>query len=175
MSRLIPVGNNKKERNITPVKRNDSIDKDLSYYEKLFKKNGYKFTMQKQMILLEIINSNIHLSVKEIYERVKKNNVGFATVYRSLKLFNELDITKEISINNISYYEMKIFSSKSLHIHFKCSKCNNVIDIDDKNLNLEYIKLNKKVEKENNVEVNDVDIMFIGLCITCKMNKKYQE
>lgn len=45
MSRLILVGNNKKERNIIFVKRNDLIDKDLSYYEKLFKKNGYKFIM----------------------------------------------------------------------------------------------------------------------------------
>lgn len=125
------------------------------------------------MIFLEIINFNIYLFVKEIYERVKKNNVGFVIVYRSLKFFNELDIIKEISINNISYYEMKIFSFKFLYIYFKCFKCNNVIDIDDKNLNLEYIKLNKKVEKENNVEVNDVDIMFIGLCIICKMNKKY--
>lgn len=122
------------------------MNKDISFYKKLFKKKGYKFTIQKRIILLEIINSNTHLSVKEIYEKVKKNNVGFATVYRSLKLFNELGIIKEISIDNISYYEMKIFSSNPLHIHFKCSKCNSVIDINNKSLNLEYIKLNKKVE-----------------------------
>ncbi|MBW6409609.1 Fur family transcriptional regulator [Clostridium weizhouense] len=151
------------------------MDKDLSFYKKLFKKKGYKFTIQKQLILLEIINSNTHLSVKEIYERIKKNNVGIATVYRSLKLFNELNIIKEINTNNISYYEMKIFSKKPLHIHFKCSKCNDVIDIDDRNLNLEFIKLNKKVEKESNVEVNDVNIMLIGLCDKCKANKKCKD
>lgn len=130
--------------------------------------------MQKQMILLEIINSKTHLSVKEILERVKKNNVALATIYRSLKLFNELGITKEIIIDNINYYEMKIFNSKPLNIHFKCSRCNKVIDIDNKNLNLEYIKLNKKVEEENNLEANAVDIMLIGLCSTCKMDKKYE-
>lgn len=130
--------------------------------------------MQKQMILLEIINSKTHLSVKEILERVKKNNVALATIYRSLKLFNELGITKEIIIDNINYYEMKIFNPKPLNIYFKCSRCNKVIDIDNKNLNLEYIKLNKKVEEENNLEVNAVDIMLIGLCSTCKMDKKYE-
>lgn len=130
--------------------------------------------MQKQMILLEIINSKTHLSVKEILERVKKNNVALATIYRSLKLFNELGITKEIIIDNINYYEMKIFNPKPLNIYFKCSRCNKVIDIDDKNLNLEYIKLNKKVEEENNLEANAVDIMLIGLCSTCKMDKKYE-
>lgn len=144
------------------------MDKDLTFYKKMFEKNGYKFTTQKRLILLEIISANIHLSVKEIYEKVKENNVSFATVYRSIKLFTELGITKEISIDNVSYYEKKIFSSKPLHIHFKCSKCNSVIDIDNKNLIIEYIKLNKKVEQENNLEVNDADIMLIGLCCKCK-------
>lgn len=62
-------------------------------------------------------------------------------MYRSLKLFNELGIIKEISIDN-------------------------------KSLNLEYIKLNKKVEEDNNLEVNDIDIMLIGLCSKCKADNK---
>jgi hypothetical protein len=31
--------------------------------------------------------------------------------------------------NVINYYELKIYSKKSLHIHFKCSNCNSIIDI----------------------------------------------
>ena len=151
------------------------MDKDLSWYKKLFEKNGYKFTAQKRIILLEMINSNTHLSVKEIYDKIIDKNVGFATIYRSLKLFNELDIIKEINIDNISYYEMKLFSGKPLHIHFKCSKCGSIIDIDNKDLNLEYIKLNKKVEDENNLDVFDVNIMLIGTCSKCKCEIKLNE
>lgn len=144
------------------------MEKDLSYYEKLFNKNGYKFTMQKQIILIEMINSNTYLSGKDIYERVKKNNIAAATIYRSLKLFNKVGITKEIIINNINYYEMIKFRSKPLNIHFRCYKCNRIIDIHDKNLNLECIKLNKKVEEKNDLEVNGAEIMLIGLCTICK-------
>lgn len=144
------------------------MDKDLSLYKKLFEKNGYKFTVQKRIVLLEIINANTHLSVNEIYDKIRNKNIGLATLYRSLKLFNELDIIKQINIDNVSYYEMKIFSGKPLHIHFKCSKCDGIIDIDNKDLNLEYIKLNKKVEEENNLDVFDVNIMLIGVCSKCK-------
>lgn len=147
------------------------MNKDLSWYKKLFEKNGYRFTAQKRIILLEIINANTHLSVKGIYEKVIEKNVSFATVYRTLKLFNGLGIIKEINIDNINYYEMKIFSGKPLHIHFKCSKCDSIIDIDNKDLNLEYIKLNKKVEEENNLDVSDVNIMLIGVCSKCKGDK----
>ena len=103
------------------------MDKDLSLYKKLFEKNGYKFTTQKRIVLLEIINANTHLTVNEIYDKIRNRNIGLATIYRSLKLFNELDIIKQINIDNVSYYEMKIFSGKPLHIHFKCSKCGHKI------------------------------------------------
>ncbi|NFH80157.1 transcriptional repressor [Clostridium botulinum] len=141
---------------------------NISFYKNLIKKHGYKFTMQKRIILLEVINSNTHLSVKEIYDRVKHNRIGITTVYRSLKTFNELGIVKEINVNGTSYYEIKIFSGNPLHIHFKCSKCNSIIDIEDNFLNLEYIKLNKKIEEKNNLEIDDLNIMLIGTCSKCK-------
>ncbi|MCH3965960.1 MAG: hypothetical protein LKE46_17245 [Clostridium sp.] len=31
----------------------------------------------------------------------------------------------------MSYYGLKIYSKKPLHIHFKCTNCNDIIDIDD--------------------------------------------
>lgn len=144
------------------------MSENISFYKNLIKKHGYKFTVQKRIILLEIINSNTHLSVKEIYDRVKHNHIGITTVYRSLKTFNELGIVKEINVNGTSYYEIKIFSGNPLHIHFKCSICNSIIDIEDNFLNLEYIKLNKKIEEKNNLEIDDLNIMLIGICSKCK-------
>ena len=66
---------------------------------------------------------------------------------------------------------MKIFSGKPLHIHFKCNKCNSIIDIDSKSLVLDYLRLNNKTEKENDLTVFDADIMLIGLCSKCRENK----
>ncbi|AOR24153.1 Fur family transcriptional regulator [Clostridium taeniosporum] len=144
------------------------MDKNISFYKSLIKKHGYKFTLQKRIILKEIINSSTHLSVKEIYDRVKNKRIGITTIYRSLKVFNELGIVKEINVDGTNYYEIKIFSGDPLHIHFKCSKCNSIIDIEDKDLNLDYIKLNRKIEEKNNLEIDDLNIMLIGICSKCK-------
>ncbi|EDK32684.1 Fur2 [Clostridium kluyveri DSM 555] len=137
-------------------------------YKKLIKNKGYEFTIQKRILLLEMINANTHLSVKQIYERIKDKNIGLATVYRSLKIFGELGIVKKINVDNINYYEIKIFSGKPLHVHFKCDKCNSIIDVDNLEQDLSYIKLNKKIEEKNDVEIYDVDIMLKGLCSKCK-------
>jgi len=148
---------------------------DLISYKKLLVKNGYKFTIGKRMVLKTVLDSKTHLNVKEIYEKTKEKHIGLATVYRALKVFNELGIVKEININGISYYEMKIFSGKPLHIHFKCYKCNSIIDIDSQSINFDYLKLNKKIEEENNLEIYDSNIMFMGLCKKCREELKWQD
>ena len=151
------------------------MNNDLIPIKKLLRKNGYKFTLGKRVILEVILKSDIHLNAKEIYEKTKEKNIGLATIYRALKVFNELGIVKEINVNGINYYEMKIFSGKPLHIHFKCYKCNSIIDIDSQNLNFDYLKLNKRIEEESNVEIYDSDIMFIGLCSKCREDLKCQD
>jgi Fe2+/Zn2+ uptake regulation proteins len=147
------------------------MEKDLIYFKKIIENKGYKFTRQKQCVLKTLIKSSIHLNAEEIYINVKNYSVGLATVYRSLKMFSELNIIKEISINGVNYYEMKIFSGKPLHIHFKCIKCNSIMDIDNKSLELDYLRLNNKIEKENNLIVSDANIMLIGLCSKCREDK----
>ncbi|WP_331496648.1 Fur family transcriptional regulator [Romboutsia sedimentorum] len=144
------------------------MDKELMHFKKIIENSGYKFTKQKQYVLKALIKSHIHLSAEQIYQNLKTDSVGLATVYRNLKTFKELKIIKEININGTNYYEMKIFSGKPLHIHFKCNKCNSIIDVDNKSVVLDYLKLNNKIEKENNLMIVDADIMLIGLCNKCR-------
>ncbi|MGH4141061.1 Fur family transcriptional regulator [Clostridium sp.] len=151
------------------------MNNDFMSFKKILKNHGYEFTSQKQLILRTILDYKTHLNAKEIYERIKDKNIGLATVYRALKVFNELGIVKEININGISYYEMKIFSGKPLHIHFKCCKCGSIIDLDSQSLNLDYLKLNKKMEKEKNLEIYDSNIIFVGICSECKEKLQCQE
>ena len=40
---------------------------------------------------------------------------------------------------------------------------------------VEYLKLNKAIEEINDLEIYDVDIMFIGLCKKCRKEKERQE
>ncbi|WP_234124118.1 Fur family transcriptional regulator [Clostridium hydrogenum] len=151
------------------------MENDLIMFKNLLLQNGYKFTSSRKHILKAILNSGTHLSAKEICEKVKEYHLGLATVYRALKLFNKLGIVKEITLSDRSYYELKLFSKNPLHIHFKCFKCNSIIDIDSQDLNLDYLKLSKKAETENNVEIYDSNIMFVGLCSKCKGEVKCQD
>ena len=54
-----------------------------------------------------------------------------------------------------------------MHIHFKCEKCGTIKDIVGREIILKYLKTNNLIEEKYDVEINDVDIMFRGLCDNC--------
>ena len=155
---------------------NNALTKDkFSLIKKLIEKNGFKFTKQRKLILEQFFLADRHLSVEEIYQRLKENNIGLATVYRNVKIFNGIGIVKGIVVDGVSYYELKIYSKKPLHIHFQCVKCNDIIDIDERKVALEYLKLNKAIEDINDLEIYDVNIMLVGLCKRCREENECQD
>ncbi|QCX34320.1 transcriptional repressor [Caloramator sp. E03] len=156
------------------VMNNDLTEDKFFLVKNFIEKNGYKFTHQRKLILQQLCIAERHLSVEEIYQRVKKN-IGLATIYRNLNIFKSIGIVKEIVVDGVSYYELKIYSKKPLHIHFQCIKCNDIIDIDEREIALEYLKLNKSIQEKNDLDIYDANIMLIGLCKRCREVNKCQD
>ena len=139
-----------------------------SLIKKLIKNAGYKMTDQRSEILKEFIKKEgAHLSAESIHDSLYCMGIGISTVYRNLNLFVNLRILTEFKIDDINYYELKIYAKKPLHIHFKCEKCEDVKDIVDREIILEHLKINNLIEEKYSMEINDVDIMYHGLCGEC--------
>lgn len=140
----------------------------LNLIENVIDRNGYKATNQRKEILYIFIKHNQkHLSAEEVYEYVKPEGIGLATVYRNIKIFVDLDIIKEIRVDDTNYYELKMYGKKPLHIHFQCENCGCIEDILDQDIILEYLRINRLIEDKQGCEIFDMDIMFHGLCKDC--------
>lgn len=140
----------------------------IDLIEDLVSRHGYKNTTQRREILFIFLkNKEKHFSVDEIYENLKFEGIGLATIYRNINVFVKLKILKEFKVDNTSYYELKMYAKKPLHIHFQCSNCNVIKDIVDEDIVLEYLKLNKLIEKKHGSQIRDIDIMLHGLCKDC--------
>ncbi len=149
-------------------KLNEYQKENLYLIENLIEDQGYKFTYQRKKILLEFINnSEIHLSAEEINDILKEERIGISTIYRTINLFTKLGILKEFKVDDTSYYELKMFAKKPLHIHLQCENCKEIVDIVDQEIILQFLKLNSSIEKKCKVEIHDADIMFHVLCNDC--------
>ena len=145
---------------------------NLSLIKDLIENHGYRLTYQRKQILMEFINNKEkHLSVEEINNILKDEKIGISTIYRTANLFTKLGILKEFKVDDTSYYELKMFAKKPLHIHLQCKNCEKIVDVVDQEIILQFLKINSMIEKNYSVEIQDADIMFDVLCDDCSNAK----
>jgi len=142
-----------------------------NYIKNVLKNNGYKYTHQRAKIYdVFLKNRDHHLSTEDVFEYLKKDNpeIGIATVYRTLMLFEELGILYKISFDDgVIRYEIKTSNSVHRHHHLICLNCGRVIEfkldlLDD---------LEAEIEKVENFKIVDHNLKFYGYCENCN-NKK---
>lgn len=141
---------------------------NFNLISKVLKKRGYKFTKQRKEILECIYESKEHITIEDIYSIVKVNGVGLSTLYRNLDIFKKCGIISEITIDDTTYYEPRIYKNKSFHIHFKCNKCRNIFDIEDKIVLEKIFDLNLNLQNTNNISIENTNVVLIGVCDCCK-------
>ena len=83
-----------------------------------------KISAQAQMVLAVLSETRCHLTAEEILASL--DNIGTATVYRSLDHLTELGLIRRLSLGKKSaVYEY----ARSNHMHFVCNRCGYVYDI----------------------------------------------
>ncbi len=136
--------------------------------EDILRKKNFKLTSSRKEIIRIFLESVKHLKPEDVYELVRVKGISLPTVYRTIDILKKNQIIEEIAIGKHRYYELKIFSGKKLHIHFKCDSCGEIFDIDDPKLVMELINITSSVESSYKVEVEDLLMVLHGTCESCK-------
>jgi Fe2+ or Zn2+ uptake regulation protein len=130
---------------------------------------GYTLTNQRRLLLELLGNAGGHIDAKELYRRasIRDESISPATVYRSLNLFKELGIIKEMRLGKIRcYYEIK---QSSEHQHMVCRGCGKVMEFQTPY----FQKLIEAVQKEHGFNVTKAELYLEGDCAECE-NEKYR-
>ncbi len=134
----------------------------MEFFTGICKKNNLKITPQRSLIYKELVESKDHPSAEVLYKKVKKifPTISFDTVYRTLITFSKIGAADILTIPG----EPKRFDGvRKRHYHFRCIKCNNIIDVYDSS---SQINIPESVAKR--FDVLDLKIIFEGICDKCK-------
>ena len=122
-------------------------------------KKGVKLTEQRKIIAKVMSEANDHPNVDELYKRVSKidNKISIATVYRTVKLFEEAGIlTKhEFKGGKARYEEL----NEGHHDHLIDVKTGEIIEFVDE----EIEKLQKKVAEKYGYTLVDHKLELYGV------------
>ena len=122
----------------------------------LIRESGAKITNPRRLVLEKLTETDKPLTLNEIYEECE--TIDFASVYRSIKLFNELGFVEEINFADKKVrYEL---ASKLHHHHVICSECREIKELP--------ICLLSEIEKITNYKITKHSFEFMGLCPKCK-------
>jgi len=130
---------------------------------------GLKSTQQRDEILKVFVGAGRHLSAEELYALVKKSypGIGYATVYRTLKLLAEAGLAEERRFEDgFTRYEYR--ATNGHHDHLICTKCGSIIEFE----NARIEELQQDVARKNKFLVQNHKLELYGLCAVCQGKKK---
>jgi Fur family ferric uptake transcriptional regulator len=129
---------------------------------------GLKSTRQREIILDEFLRCASHPSTEELYLRLRKKHpgIGYATVYRTLKLFAACGIAEERNFGDgQTRYESS--TAEEHHDHLICRNCGTIIEFEDPRIE----ELQSEVARRHGFVIENHRLELYGLCRKCSPSR----
>lgn len=137
--------------------------------KKLFRefiaRKGLKTTRQRDTVLDCFLSSDHHMSTEDLYLKVRAKNptIGFATVYRTLKLFAESGIAREIHFGD-GQTRYEHVEEGEHHDHLICTRCGAVTEFENETIE----RLQAEVAEQFGFVVEKHRLELYGICPKCR-------
>lgn len=122
-------------------------------------------TRQRDIILDTFLATHQHVSVEDLYLKVKSSHpgIGQATVYRTLKLFAEAGLAREILLHDGQTRYEHILAGEH-HDHLICTGCNAIIEFENETIE----KLQDDIATRHGFLIRSHKLELYGLCPECR-------
>lgn len=143
------------------------LSKKKQFHEFAARK-GLKSTRQRDIILDGFLSTHDHMSIEDLYLslRAKFPSIGYATVYRTLKLFAESGIAREIQFGDgQTRYEQA--AEGEHHDHLVCTRCGRVQEFSNELIE----KLQNEIAQDHGYLVQNHKLELYGICPACRKKK----
>jgi len=131
-------------------------------------RHGLRSTEQRRVVTEMFFASDGHLSIEELLDevRLKEPRIGYATVYRTLKLLKECGLAFERHFGDgVSRYE--VAWSNEHHDHLICVECEKIIEFEDDDIEV----LQHQVAAKHGFKLVRHKLELYGVCPDCRAKR----
>ena len=129
-------------------------------------KKGLRSTAQRRLIIDTFFEGASHRTIEDLLQEVRKQDrgVGYATVYRTLKLLAESGVASERRFGDgLSRYELAD-DATAHHDHLICVSCGTIIEFEEPKVE----ELQDAIAKRHGFVVTSHKHELYGVCPTCQ-------
>jgi Fur family ferric uptake transcriptional regulator len=134
-------------------------------FEQALRERGLKSTSQRDDIAGVFFAAEGHLSIEELYTAVKRVNprVGYATVYRTLKLLKECGLAAERHFDD-GQARYEAVEEAQPHDHIICERCGKIVEFASQELE----RLQERIGRFLGFVVGRHRMELYGICADCR-------
>lgn len=128
-------------------------------------RKGLRSTAQRRLVTEVFFRSDAHLSIEDLLEKVRRKDpkVGYATIYRTLKLLKESGLAHERHFGDgVSRYE--VARQDEHHDHLICTECGRIVEFEDDRIE----RMQEGVAKEHGFALHRHKHELYGICEPCQ-------
>jgi Fur family ferric uptake transcriptional regulator len=128
-------------------------------------KKGLRSTDQRRLIVETFFGAPNHVSIEELLANVRGHDprVGYATVYRTLKLLAECGVAHERRFGDgLARYELA--DSNAHHDHLICVECGTIVEFEEPRIE----KLQDDIAARHGWALRSHKHEMYGLCPACQ-------
>ena len=129
-------------------------------------KKGLRSTAQRRLIIDSFFEGSSHMTIEDLLAevRTREPSIGYATVYRTLKLLAECGVASERHFGDgPSRYELADEASTH-HDHLICTSCRRIIEFEEPRIEA----IQDEIAARYGFEVHSHKHEMYGLCQSCR-------
>ena len=157
-----------RQGSVAVAKQTDRAPAELEHFRAMLSaymsKKGLRSTDQRRLIVETFFRSDNHVSIEELLARVREKDrrVGYATVYRTLKLLTQCGVAYERRFGDgLTRYELA--DDVTHHDHLICIACGDIIEFEEPRIE----DLQERVARTHGFELRSHKHELYGLCPKC--------
>jgi Fur family ferric uptake transcriptional regulator len=128
-------------------------------------KQGLRTTEQRKLIIDTFFSGPEHVSIDELLERVRSADprVGYATVYRTMKMLSDGGIAYERRFGD-GFTRYELADEEAHHDHLICIECGNIQEFEEPLIE----ELQDRIAARYGFEVHHHKHELYGRCADCQ-------
>ena len=141
------------------------VTNDRQVFNDFIRTEGLRETRQRALVLDVFLGTSDHVSAEDIYRLVNRTHrsVGFATVYRTMKLLAGCGVAREVTFDDgVSRFER--VQGRKHHHHLVCTRCRNVTEFSSSAVD----DFEQSIQRQYDFEPRSHHYEVFGLCGKCR-------
>ncbi|MDH5672129.1 MAG: transcriptional repressor [Myxococcales bacterium] len=148
-----------------PAQDVEALQGQLNAY---MERKGLRSTNQRRLVSEVFFRADGHLSIDEMLALVREQDakVGYATVYRTMKLLVECGLANERQFDD-TVTRFEVAHADSHHDHLICLECKRIIEFEDE----EIERLQARAAERHGFKLVSHKLELYGQCAECRGQK----